>query len=733
MKGHQLIFTSCRCGITGVNDGQQIFSYDQGFPTSAISLLNPYFTYRGPDLPVGVQMTEDLVAGFPQSFQFNRLESGLLDFALNTYLGKDYMGPTGRYGNFLSHHLLFEEIPVYPAELYGSAYFRSSMPFEDVNNPEQPDFLPEIDIQDHESNSIEDIQAFLQVGDRIDIYKKMLACLLDFKASEKRIIINDSQNKVIKWIAALQYALTLKQAMNINFATYLYNPLEGSWRIAGAVDQGTMFQNTSNAYVFDIPGNSIPTIEVEHPFISFLEIGFLISPESLQDFHNFLDSWFPSYQTADEDLYGAYAAYEILSTEFEYNSLKPAIEFVAKKGDVGQRRRLIEQLYKQPSAVNSFVDVHTSAFVFGLFNSLAQDATALLDLTFDAEGHILDYKTGNATTDSEIDAVVAALWSNLNDQVLRNYSHQKHTVYQEFYQDQRFAQIDSLFKSSLAGDVDSKREFDELYLLLDDVEHRESIIETYHAYATSFSDRQHLLSVFVRDNINAPYAADLVKEALSGIPFNDRAPQYSAQLSDIWQWAQTNKLRIEDCGRLWSLISGLALTQVRRYEDFGEAVSWITKVADFVSVQRTPQSPAYLEWVFPAIYNFCQTGAELYQVLNNLQIRMSPDLVLQLIAKAIHPYSKQDWFKVAECIFISNSAGALADLSEACKKIAMRDIENLNKVVSARYLNNPEFLEKWRVIYEARQDTPFRKFTGLIGRDSKKDDDETRPKKHRGK
>ena len=34
MARHQIIYTSCMRGIDGVNDGQQIFSYDQSFQES---------------------------------------------------------------------------------------------------------------------------------------------------------------------------------------------------------------------------------------------------------------------------------------------------------------------------------------------------------------------------------------------------------------------------------------------------------------------------------------------------------------------------------------------------------------------------------------------------------------------------------------------------------------------------------------------------------------------------
>jgi GTPase-associated protein 1, N-terminal domain type 2 len=110
---HQLIYTSCRRGINGVNDGQQVFSYDAGFPTDQIPAMASLMTYRGPDLPPGVPMSEGLVPAYPKSFTYTPLGRHA-DLALNTYLGKDYMGPTGRFGNFLSHHLVLEAMPSYP-------------------------------------------------------------------------------------------------------------------------------------------------------------------------------------------------------------------------------------------------------------------------------------------------------------------------------------------------------------------------------------------------------------------------------------------------------------------------------------------------------------------------------------------------------------------------------------------------------------------------------------------
>ena len=57
MSLHQIIYTSCMRGINGVNDGQQIFSYDLGFKDANNDDIKSLFSYQPPALPPGVIMT----------------------------------------------------------------------------------------------------------------------------------------------------------------------------------------------------------------------------------------------------------------------------------------------------------------------------------------------------------------------------------------------------------------------------------------------------------------------------------------------------------------------------------------------------------------------------------------------------------------------------------------------------------------------------------------------------
>ena len=54
MSLHQIIYTSCMRGINGVNDGQQIFSYDLGFKDANNDDIKSLFSYQPPALPPGV-------------------------------------------------------------------------------------------------------------------------------------------------------------------------------------------------------------------------------------------------------------------------------------------------------------------------------------------------------------------------------------------------------------------------------------------------------------------------------------------------------------------------------------------------------------------------------------------------------------------------------------------------------------------------------------------------------
>lgn len=254
MSLHQIIYTSCMRGINGVNDGQQVFSYDASFKDANNDEVKSLFSYQPPALEPGVIMTEEIALTLPKSFTYRKLDNGACALALNTYLGRDYMGSAGRFGNHLSHVVLADESDMqnYPCEFYGSSLLRDHMEFEEVNNPNRPDFLPEPILERGFAVDIDAVIDFLSVDDRIEIFKNMLHAVLAFESERKRVVICDEPENIIMWIAAIEYALPLKIALGINFSTYDFDPSLSAWKIAFIVKVVSTFVKDQRVSVNDL-------------------------------------------------------------------------------------------------------------------------------------------------------------------------------------------------------------------------------------------------------------------------------------------------------------------------------------------------------------------------------------------------------------------------------------------------------------------------------------------------
>lgn len=316
MSRHQVIYTSCMRGIGSVNDGQQIYSYDAGFKDCQSDEIKSLFTYQLPALAVGVVMSEELVPSMPQAFIYRRLQNGMGAVTLNTYLGRDYMGSAGRFGNHLSHVVAFdpEEIQWYPCEFYGSAMLRRHMEYDEVNSQRPPDYLPVPELTRGYAVDVDSVTEFLGAGERMHIYKNMLCAFLAFDSARKRVVICDEPENIILWIAALEYALPLRNALAVNFSTYDFDPSLSSSRVCGVVRSGTKYgpDSARQHFVFDMFTGEQPTFDTTGEFYDFIDMALSLSYDSLQDFHSFLTNGF-EYEGADGEYYDAYRLYTLFS------------------------------------------------------------------------------------------------------------------------------------------------------------------------------------------------------------------------------------------------------------------------------------------------------------------------------------------------------------------------------------------------------------------------------------
>ena len=313
MGKHQIIYTSCRRGIDGDNDGQQVFSYSAGFTDSTNDEILRLFAYQAPE--IGAKRTEESAKVMPQSFTYRRLGSGFCAMSLNTFLGRDYMG-TGRFGYHLSHAVVCDEENMvgYPCEFYSSDFFRSHMEHSEVNSPDRPPHLPEPVLDKGDRVDIDKVMEFLSVCGRMEIFKKMLSAMLAYRRAKKRMLICDEPENIIMWIAALHYSLPKKVALNVNFTTYEFNPPLSISQICGVIPKGSRYTPNDAAmhFTFDFIHNIVPEIEAKGDFYDFIDMGMSISYESLQDFHEFVSSKL-NYPKANQQYLDIYSLYCLLT------------------------------------------------------------------------------------------------------------------------------------------------------------------------------------------------------------------------------------------------------------------------------------------------------------------------------------------------------------------------------------------------------------------------------------
>ena len=362
MARHQIIYTSCMRGIDGVNDGQQIFSYDQSFQDSKADEIKGLFTYQIPALAPGVIMSEEIARTMPSAFNYKVLKNGNVAVTLNTYLGRDYMGSAGRFGNHLSHSIIsdFDDFDVYPCELFGSVSLRSSMEYEEVNNPDPPKYLPVPELNKGYVIEPDSIIEFLEIDENIEYFKAMVCAMLKFPSEKKRLVICDEKEKIIKWIAALQYALPMDIAKRVNFTTYDFDPELSSFQICGVVSEGTHY-NVSNYiasgrhYVFDFINQQFSQVERKNdPLLFFLDTAFSYSYDSLTDFHEFILKN-TTYRSADENYYAAFYLYNLIirgTSEVTEEEFEKAVGFAKEYASNELRQKVADRLVDDKNRID---------------------------------------------------------------------------------------------------------------------------------------------------------------------------------------------------------------------------------------------------------------------------------------------------------------------------------------------------------------------------------------------
>ena len=374
MSKHQLIYTSCKKGMYAAYDGQNVFSHDKGIASEKeYEHMKKYFGYREPTLysdTVKVMvpeygdsfverlypedetdatgrkinsllwdrwrqapsetmfpMHEEIIPRMPHAFVYEKFENGQHAFVRLSYLGHDYMGAHGRLGNFLSHIVWLdgEQTEHYPCEYYKSSSLMETIDNDLVSRPERPDYLPEPQLVVGNVINFERVSEFLRNSARMEIFKNLLHAFILSQKDNKKIIICDSEENIMLWTAAVEYAFPLEYVKDVNINSYVFDPSseKNTAKICGVFPCGTDYKYekfAENSYVFDFFQNKYPSFDNSDKFYDFMKICFTRPQQSLMAFHDFLKNGY-TLDKVSESIYDAYCLYNFFAAGIKYTDV----------------------------------------------------------------------------------------------------------------------------------------------------------------------------------------------------------------------------------------------------------------------------------------------------------------------------------------------------------------------------------------------------------------------------
>ncbi len=348
MQVEQAIYTSC---MRGIEDGRGVCLYSMSRSLEKISKIRfeKNSTYQK-----DYKNTSD-VESLPINYFCGIDETGSFYIQqIKSIL--DYGG--GRQGNVMSHMLLVkgkeETLSKPPICYYRSNDLVEQIPLENVSSPERPEYLPVLrDIEMNPNLTFENISEFInQRG--FDSFMRLMTLMIKAKGEKKRMVICDEPDNIVRWIAAIQYALPAGINRNIAFSTYTYDFEIAPYDICGyikGVSKTQDLQSNTRIYYFS-PTMSSNTIVEENGWFSNLKMAFLLGDLGyIQRFNDFLMS--KNYTDLDEDIYLAYDIYNLLDSAVSFEkhrfSTDKMSKFIMKWMTEEERCQIIYNILKVPA------------------------------------------------------------------------------------------------------------------------------------------------------------------------------------------------------------------------------------------------------------------------------------------------------------------------------------------------------------------------------------------------
>jgi len=226
MKALQLHYTSCRRGQSG-SAGFQIRALTDGIRPDEQREIERGGVYRPPRDTRQDPSAEEISRDFPRALRFYTLDSGRRAITRSSYVGRDY---SGRWGNFFAHTLVLEsgQLPtLWPIDLYEWEGWREGLSPEE-DNEEAPPPLPSADLTDvtpADSFGFKELQEFLrEEPGRRDLLARMGRAVLIGRAASRAVVIRDTPNNDLYWMACLQKIFPPQHAATLTSSTYQDDP-----------------------------------------------------------------------------------------------------------------------------------------------------------------------------------------------------------------------------------------------------------------------------------------------------------------------------------------------------------------------------------------------------------------------------------------------------------------------------------------------------------------------------
>lgn len=316
----------------------------------------------------------------PYSFSYRQVKTAdgsMPVFAFGKDMGFDWTGR--RPGNSYNYVLTCDnsDIKRSPVRYCSSPAVCCNIPrsefFPETGSISQPSLLSRIGSLDtvddlaplkytaaFDDISSDDIVSFLSEEERMEIFLSMITALMEYKGGNhrRRLIIADTRENTMLWIAAISYIFPLENILDLSFSSYTYYPSD--YDINGVFDPllNGCFSDSRSGYSFDIARNAYavydfrqcsyaPEVSVaDNIFNDAVNNAFAMNLRIIDTYKDYIVNN-TSYRGLDLDYADGYDLFAyVTGKKIKYN-LGKAISFAKKYISVDEKKKLLNKMMNE--------------------------------------------------------------------------------------------------------------------------------------------------------------------------------------------------------------------------------------------------------------------------------------------------------------------------------------------------------------------------------------------------